>query len=341
MKKVTSLILALVISISFVSCGATSDNDGTPKDNSNSVSAWEQLTDKEKEFYEKKDDEGFTIQKDTGYVYCDAKGYEDDYGWTYGDEGIVIAYWFGTDEIVHIPDEIDGKEVVNVANLPLYRYGDTNDEYHNLGRTFNVKEAYFPEKFGNVHCAFGKSLEKIELPKTQTEIAHGGFKSTNIKSFECPEELITIQDDAFLRCSSLESVTFNDKLETIGEAAFSYCDKLTTISLPNSVIQIDKYAFNGCKSLEEIKLPKNLKTISEDMFGHCESLKKLDIPDSVVEIGEAAFFCCGTIDIYIPSSVITIKEDAFKNCDKVTIHGTSGSYAEKYAKENGIEFIAE
>ena len=43
--------------------------------------------------------------------------------------------------------------------------------------------------------------------------------------------------------------------------------------------------------------------------------------------------------ISIPASVTEIGEDAFKNCEKLIIFAPKGSYAEIYARENGIQFL--
>ena len=62
----------------------------------------------------------------------------------------------------------------------------------------------------------------------------------------------------------------------------------------------------------------------------------------VVTIGTSAFERHSEItDISIPASVTTIAWFAFDGCTNMTIHAPAGSYAEKYAKENNIPFVAE
>ena len=62
----------------------------------------------------------------------------------------------------------------------------------------------------------------------------------------------------------------------------------------------------------------------------------------VVTIGASAFERHSEItDITIPASVTTIAWFAFDGCTNMTIHAPAGSYAETYAKENNIPFIAE
>lgn len=59
------------------------------------------------------------------------------------------------------------------------------------------------------------------------------------------------------------------------------------------------------------------------------------------EIGGFAFNGCDSLEIItIPASVKTISVDyAFGGCSKLTIQTPSGTYAEQYAKEHGIQIV--
>ena len=46
------------------------------------------------------------------------------------------------------------------------------------------------------------------------------------------------------------------------------------------------------------------------------------------------------MDVTIPEFVKIISKFAFDNCPRLTIHAPTGSYAEQYAKENNIPFVA-
>ena len=71
-------------------------------------------------------------------------------------------------------------------------------------------------------------------------------------------------------------------------------------------------------------------------------MSSITIPDSVTSIGERAFWSCDRLtSITIPSSVTSIGEYALCGCEKLTIHAPAGSYAEQYAKENNIPYVAE
>ena len=66
------------------------------------------------------------------------------------------------------------------------------------------------------------------------------------------------------------------------------------------------------------------------------------IPEGVTEIGMEAFCkCSGLKKIILPKSLVKIGNAVFRKCENLTIHAPAGSYAETYAKENGIRFVAE
>ena len=70
--------------------------------------------------------------------------------------------------------------------------------------------------------------------------------------------------------------------------------------------------------------------------------KAVIIEEGVMRIGANAFLgCVFMTDICLPGSVTEIGAEAFGDCHKLTIHAPAGSYAETYAKEHNIPFVAE
>ena len=181
---------------------------------------------------------------------------------------------------------------------------------------------------------------------------------------EIPEGVTSIGANAFLWCSSLTEVTIPGSVTSIGEAAFMDCSSLTEVTIPGSVVNIGSGAFDGCSSLKEVVIPASVTSIGEDVFGGCDSLEKVTIPGSVTSIGNYAFSYCSSLTevtipasvtsigveafaecrslekVTIPASVTNIGEYAFWRCANLTIYGIAGSYAETYARENDIPFIA-
>ena len=113
-------------------------------------------------------------------------------------------------------------------------------------------------------------------------------------------------------------VVISSGVENVGDYAFYGCD-LTTVELADTVTRIGDGAFASCEILSSVELSKNLTEIESMAFADCKALETIKIPASVKNIGK----------------------DAFKNCSKLTIVGEAGSFAETYASENNIPFVAE
>ena len=97
--------------------------------------------------------------------------------------------------------------------------------------------------------------------------------------------------------------------------------------------------FEGCTSLKTIELPSGITKIEEKAFKDCSSLSKIKLLNKVTEIGSNAFKdCTQMVSVYAPNSVQKIGENAFTGCSLLTIYGTENSYAQTYARENGILF---
>lgn len=89
-----------------------------------------------------------------------------------------------------------------------------------------------------------------------------------------------------------------DSVETIVEDAFQYCASLTSITISSAVTSIGDNAFYNCTSLISITIPNTVISIGEDAFYRCTSLTSVIIPDSVTSIGSYAFRNCSSLIIY-------------------------------------------
>ena len=97
-----------------------------------------------------------------------------------------------------------------------------------------------------------------------------------------------------------------------------------------------------CRKITQVTIEQGVERIEESAFNKCRALRSVEIPSSVTAIGRWAFFLCEALeDLWIPASVTEIHSRAIVDCPKLTIHAPAGSYAETYAKENNIPFVAE
>ena len=144
------------------------------------------------------------------------------------------------------------------------------------------------------------------------------------------------------RSASITTVRIGNGATSIGISAFARCSRLTSISIPDTVQTIGNFAFQQCASLAELEIPSGVTVIGNRTFSACGSLTSISIPVTVTSIESAAFkFCANLAEVNIPASVTEIADDAFDGCDRLTIRGASGSYAQTYASNKNIPFVAE
>ena len=188
-----------------------------------------------------------------------------------------------------------------------------------------------------------KSLTSITIPDGVTSIGFETFKKcNNLTSITIPDSVTSIGTMAFHNCSNLTSITIPDSITSIGFHAFYNCSRLTSLTIPNSVTSIGDSAFSGCNKLTNIIFPNSVTEICIEVFNNCRSLTSITIPNSVTSIGGGAFHNCKSLtSIAIPDSVTSIGYEAFDGCENLVIHAPAGSYAEIYARQEDIPFVAE
>ena len=140
--------------------------------------------------------------------------------------------------------------------------------------------------------------------------------------------------------SVITKVILPNSITSIGNYAFQNCELLTSINIPSSVTSIGSSVFWNCTSLTSINIPNGVTSIEQHTFENCTALKSIDIPNDVTSIDIQAFARCDSLEkVEIPNSVTSINIYAFEDCTNLKIYCEQGSYAETYAKTNGIPIV--
>ena len=257
----------------------------------------------------------------------------------YGD-GIAVTKYKGDDTDVFVPAEIDGYDVIKIAD-----------------GTFKDNDV----------------INSVALSLGITEIGDEAFyDADNLVCIVTTEELVSIGASAFYGCDAMNSVILYDNVNYIGTDAFGACTALrvwcndgsyahtyvidnaipytvmtdnavpetytegdvtyylyngqayaigcnadvTEVTVPSVVkgypVTEIHGAFNNIKTLTSVTLPEGLKKIADEAFMGCSALVSVNIPETVTHIGSYAFSSIGEADIYIPDSVTTIEAYAFQ-----------------------------
>ena len=167
---------------------------------------------------------------------------------------------------------------------------------------------------------------------------------------------------AFWSDTSLVSVHMGSNAKRVGEGAFLACSNLNEVTFNEGVLSIEKRVFESCKQIRNITLPQSLLKIGEDCFSY-DSLTTIIIPENVdtIESGfvynnpvtdivfhatnpsqysngalydlaslENIYIPCGTYDVYsniFKSSKHLLREPTFDYSYQVTINNDLGTFA--------------
>src|SRR5574344_1616740 len=165
-----------------------------------------------------------------------------------------------------------------------------------------------------------------------TSIGDNAFSTSGLTSITIPASVTSIGDHAFSSCSGLTSVTIPASVTFIGGSAFYYCTGLTSIDLSatNKLQTIGEEAFSYCSAAKFITTTGSsdtpvkydaLTSIGVNAFYGCSGLKDFDMSGAtnLTAIGDAAFCkCSGLTSVTIPASVTSISGSAFYYCSKLS-----------------------
>lgn len=188
-------------------------------------------------------------------------------------------------------------------------------------------------------------LTNITIPNGVTSIGKGAFGNCyRMISVNIPASVEIIDVNAFYGCSDLEMVNFADGslLESIGNKAFLYCEKLTSVTIPDGVTSIGDYAFGACSNLTGIVIPASVTEIGKNAFESCESMTSVIIGSGVTSIGDAAFKNCSSVtNVYcyadLSKMVWNNANQNFKRNSTTVLHITEDMF-EKLGANNNFNF---
>ncbi len=154
---------------------------------------------------------------------------------------VVITKYIGLDEVVVIPEKIEGMQVIGV------------------------------DKFAFYQCDFVKT---IVLPEGMTYIGEHAFEEcASLVAVKLPETLMRIDRCAFNHCASLQSIIIPENVDYIGDYAFAKCNALAMVSMPSELSYLGNMAFSHCENLVDFNMPLTIDENGTNVFQNCTLLK--------------------------------------------------------------------
>ena len=150
------------------------------------------------------------------------------------------------------------------------------------------------------HCS---SLTSVTIPNSVTSIGKEAFFGCssltktnytgdiagwcNIKFCDYDSNPMEWSNNFFINDQEIKDLVIPNNVMSIGDYAFSRCSGLTAVTIPNSVTSIGDYAFYGCSGLTSVTIPNSVISLGKEAFAYCSSLttlvcKATEIPNTAV-----------------------------------------------------------
>lgn len=220
-----------------------------------------------------------------------------------GDEGVTVSTGkIAAGDLGHVVIEEAG--YLQEVNKLIIEGELNSDDWSKITQMTNLTELDLSKALIDEipHDAFGGrwAIDKVVLPPTLKKIGTCAFQRTALTSVNIPDNVETIEGNAFSNARQLQEVHLPDSLTSLGNGAFESCSSLRTVKIPTKLKMIPPYTFQGCNSLQSVELH-----------------------DSITGFGNCAFENCGLREITLPKSTTWVDERAFEgntNLSKVTLN---------------------
>ncbi len=245
---------------------------------------------------------------------------------------------------------VKGKKISPIVKKEYIRANNTEADLYDISNN-GLIEGYFGEE---TDLIIPNKIRGI----TVKGISSSAFKdNTRIYSVSLPDTATKIFNEAFMGCTSLESVTGKgitqveksafanssianfpfEQITTIGVSAFENCKNLKNVNL-NKVTSIQATAFKNAEGLETLSC-ENLTTLGLSAFSSSD-VEKVSFPN-ITSISSHAFENCLELTTVSIPKVKTVSTNAFQNCialKEVDITSVETLGASSF-RNTGLEYV--
>lgn len=200
----------------------------------------------------------------------------DEFEYTVTESGVRIDKHIGQSEMVVVPSQIGGIDVIEIAPAAFYVPDGKS----------NIRSIYVPDTVKTIGQGAFKECSMLQLVRLPF-IGDGG-ENTHVGYVFGADKY---DENALNIPTSLEMIVIGEGEDAIAERAFYGVKSVEAIVLLGAE-SIGKFAFYECDQLCYISLPDTLESIGDYAFSNCQSLAKIEMPESVSSVGFGAFYLC-------------------------------------------------
>lgn len=207
-------------------------------------------------------------------------------------DSVTKIYSDGFRECTTLKKVILGKGVTDIYSGAFFIYTNSVSEVHITDLEAFCKINYkhgsavggTPINSGAMLYVNGELLTDLVIPESITEVKDWfGFRGyTALKSITFHDKVTSIGSYTFDDCSNLEIINLGNGVTSIGTCAFSNGSKLSTIIGGGNIERIDFAAFHKCTGLTSFVIGEKMAYIGVNAFYGCSNMTSVTFEDPSV-----------------------------------------------------------
>ncbi len=221
----------------------------------------------------------------------------------------------------------------------------------------NLEDVYLPASIKYLNKLTFVNNQNVVMPKIKLHVYEGTYAEDYAKEYNIPYEYRVFVDSVIAEGTCGANATWelykSGKMviggsgamdDYTGKDATPWADYLTQIKsvvIGKDITVIGNYAFAYATNMEALTFEEGskLEKIGAAAFIYMVYTTEVEIPETVTFIGNLAFaYCSRLANVVIPQNVTLIYPKSFYKSSKVVLNVAEGTYAEDYAKANGMAY---
>lgn len=190
--------------------------------------------------------------------------------------------------------------------------------------------------YENIRHIYGSAFNGCSVECTEKDGIEylGNTENPYVVALSAPnkryEESYTIADTCLVlggnlfQDAAMESIVIPDSVKHIGDGVFRNSG-LCSVTLPKNLLTLGEECFKGIRGLTQIELPETVTSIGANAFKECYDLSTINLPGSLTEVGNNLFMATDLSEITFDGTLAQWEAVTKEESGRtVTIHCTDG-----------------
>ncbi len=156
-------------------------------------------------------------------------------------------------------------------------------------------------------CFYNSRMSTVTIGNDITSLEYHCFEKSVFSSATIGSSVASIKERGFAEATGFTQMVLPDNVQTMDEQAFKKCTTMQDITLSRGLTLIKEGTFSGCSALSGIFLPQQIDSIGHNVFDDCTVMRTVTFEDKEgdyklgysTEKKSPLFFTAGLDSVYV------------------------------------------